>query len=140
MLTGTQQLLYARAYDLTIGPATGGARAGMRYGNTAQSQSALRIAFDLNKVAQGAATKGTISLFNVSQTTRTALVHGYQVSLSAGYLGLVERLFTGTIFKATTQRQGPDIVTTLDVIDGLRSVLYSHFDKDYPPGTKLATI
>jgi len=138
MLTAAHQLLYGRAYDLKVGPATGGQ--GLRFGNTVQSPTALHVAFDITKIAQGAANKGTITLFNVNQKLRTSLVRGYQVSLSAGYLGLMGVLISGTVFKATSQRQGPDIVTTLDVIDGLKALLYSPFDRSYPKGTALATV
>ena len=133
-----RQYLYARAYRLTLGPASGGD--GYTYGNTVNATSALRIAFEVDKAAVGAANKGTVDLFNVSQATRTALVRGYQVILDAGYQGLMERLLTGTILKATTRREGPDIVTTLDVIDGLKSCLYAVFDRTYPKNTRLAKI
>jgi len=138
MLTGTKQLLYGRAYDLKVGPATGGA--GLRFGNTVQSPAALHITFEIQKIAQGAANKGTITLFNISQKLRTSLVRGYQLSLSAGYLGLMGLLIDGTVFKATSQRQGPDVITTLDIIDGLKALLYSPFDRPYPKGTHLSTI
>lgn len=137
MMTG-QQYLYARAYRLAIGPARGGQ--GFVYGNTVTATSALRIAFEVEKIAVGAANKGTVELYNVSQATRTAIVRGYQVVLDAGYQGLMQRLLVGTVLKATTKRQGPDIVTTLDVIDGLKSLYYSTLDKTYPKGTTLAAI
>lgn len=138
MFTGTRQYLYARAYSLTIGPKEGGQS--FQYGNTIANTAALRIAFDVTKIAVGAANKGTVTLYNVSQDTRTALVRGYQVILEAGYQGLTERLLAGTVFKATTKREGPDIITTLDVIDGLKSLLYATFDRSYPKGTTLAKI
>lgn len=138
MLARTQQYLFSRAYQLTIGPDTGGAAA--RYGNIGGTSSALRITFEVNKIAAGAANKATIALYNVNVKTRAALVRGYQVVLDAGYQGLVERLFTGTVFKATSSRSGPDIVTSLECIDGLRPLLYSTFSRTYPKRTTLAQV
>lgn len=138
MFTGTQQLLYGRAYDLKVGPATGGA--GLRFGNTLQSPSALHLTFEITKIAQGAANKGTLTLYNINQKLRTSIVRGHQVSLSAGYMGLMGVLINGTVFKATSQRQGPDITTTLDLIDGLKALLYSPFDRPYPKGTHIAKV
>lgn len=138
MLGGANQLLYGRAYDLKVGPAQGGQ--GLRFGNTQESRSALHVAFEITKIAQGAANKGTITLFNVNQKLRTSMVKGYQVALSAGYQGLIGQLISGTVFKATSARSGPDITTTLDVIDGLKALLYSPFNRTYARGTHLSQI
>lgn len=136
--TGVPQALYGRAYALTLGPEHGGD--GFRFGNLQGNQSALRIGFEVDKIAQGAANKGTVTLYNVNQAARTALVRGFRVVLEAGYLGLTERLLYGTVLKATSKREGPNIVTTLDVIDGLRAIMFAKLDKVWPPGTPLSQI
>lgn len=134
----TQQYLYARAYQLTLGPQAGGQ--GLQYGNIAGTTSALRISFNIDKPAVGCPNKGTVTLYNLSQSNRTALVQGYRLTLDAGYQGMVERVLFGKVWKVTTKREGPDIATTLEVIDGLESLMYAVLDRPYPPGTTLAQV
>jgi hypothetical protein len=134
------QLLFNRRYSLAIlGPQGQNA---LQYGNIGAAQAPLRVAFEVEKTPADAANTGKIALFNLNRQVRAALGPGYKLQLTAGYEGLAEKIFIGLVHKVVVQRQGPDVVTSMECRDGQFGLFEASFNQDYPPGpsTKLAAI
>jgi hypothetical protein len=125
---------------LVIAPEQGGT--GFQYGNMDGDEIAsnLRVAFEITKAAKGAANSGSISLYNISQERRTGLIRNSQVTLKAGYQGMVRTLMVGRVLTATSKRAGADIVTTLELLDALVGNTYATIDHSFPAKTKLYEI
>ena len=86
----------------------------------------FRMSFDVSKSTAGGLNTATISLYGMGKDTRAALAKDTEdntrgpigVNLSIGYAGNIRRVFTGQLQKGSSEREGPQIVTTLEVIDG----------------------
>jgi hypothetical protein len=84
----------------------------------------MRIAFDADKSIRGGLNKLTCKVYNLQESKRLALVkdaeqqRNIQFSLKVGYEGDLRLIFSGSVFTGENSRDGADIVTTLDSIDG----------------------
>jgi hypothetical protein len=107
-----------------------------------QPISPLRITFDIEKNFVGSPNTSKFELFNLDLKTRSQIRPGTVVELKAGYAGLVERLFFGSIGLSAVKsaRSGPDIITSMECFDGGGTIVMSRIEKSYPPGTKLYQI
>jgi hypothetical protein len=81
-----------------------------------------------------------IDIYNLSTQSRQNIKQGYLVQLQAGYNNLVGTIFTGNVYIAKSDRNGPDIITSLECFDGGSSILNAVLDKSYPAGTTMITI
>lgn len=102
----------------------------------------LRITFDIEKNMIGTPNKTKFDIYNLSLETRSQLRAGYILDLRAGYNGLMDRLFFGQIGISAVRsvRTGPDIVTSMECMDGAGAILMARINKSYPPGIKLYQI
>jgi len=86
----------------------------------------FRMSFDVSKSTAGGLNTATISIEGMGKDTRAALAKDNEdntrgpigVNLSVGYAGNLRRVFTGQLQRGSSEREGPQMVTTLDVIDG----------------------
>ena len=84
----------------------------------------MRISFEVDKSTMGGLNKARIQLYNIEERKRLALAKDAEqqkmipIRLSCGYQDRQELIFKGTIFTGGTERQGPDLVTTIESQDG----------------------
>ena len=85
----------------------------------------LRISFEADKSIMGGLNKCRIQLYNIEERKRLALAKDAEqqgkripIRLSCGYQDRQELIFKGTIFTGGTERQGADLVTTIESQDG----------------------
>lgn len=130
--------LFSRAYAVTLSDPK--STTGTRFGNMDAAGTALRCGFEIKKDALGAPNTGKITLYNLEPALRSAITIGWRVTLSAGYAGFVDQLFTGDVSAVVTTRSGPDITTEMTAQDGGRSLLNASFNQKYPKGTPLSSI
>jgi len=85
----------------------------------------LRISFEVDKSIMGGLNKCRIQLYNIEERKRLALAKDAEqqgkripIRLSCGYQDRQELIFKGTIFTGGTERQGADLVTTIESQDG----------------------
>lgn len=103
-----------RNYRLTIG---------IRNGEVVV-EPPLRVSFDAMKSIRGGLNKMTLQVWNLQEKNRLAIVKDAEqqtripFSLSVGYQDRLELIFKGTVHTGENQRQGPDLVTTLESLDG----------------------
>jgi hypothetical protein len=84
----------------------------------------IRISFEADKSISGGLNKCRIQMYNLSERKRLALVKDAEevkripITLSVGYQDRLEIIFKGTVHTGSNERQGPDLVTSLESLDG----------------------
>lgn len=84
----------------------------------------LRINFQADKSIRGGLNKIQIQLYNLEERKRLSLVKDAEqqiripIQLSVGYQGSLELVFRGTVYRGSNERQGADIITNLESLDG----------------------
>jgi hypothetical protein len=142
------QLLFNRAYSFTLGKMddTGAIQFQNYPSKDSKGQmipsSPLRIIFDIEKNMVGSPNKTKFDIYNLSLETRSQIKAGHVLELKAGYNGLMDRLFFGQIGLSAVKsvRNGPDIVTSMECMDGAGAIIMARINKSYPPGIRLYQI
>lgn len=84
----------------------------------------FKVVFDAQKSISGGLNRASIQVFGLGERTRLAVVKDPEqskqipVRLSVGYESGLELIFKGTVYRGQNRREGPDIVTDLDCLDG----------------------
>jgi hypothetical protein len=94
---------------------------GITIGNTDDAtQKTLRITFDIEKGDSKSANTGSIKIYNLSDESQRLLEQtNVIVELSAGYNMTMPLVLVGAVSEISTSREDADIVTELEVADGL---------------------
>lgn len=115
----------------------------------------LDVSFDIVKsTKKGEHNSCTLKIWNLNEDSRRLIEalslkprkDGLQsgnirVEIEAGYLTTSRALiFRGDLRTAKSERQGPEIVTTIEGEDGGRSVLRARISKTFAAGTDLAAV
>lgn len=119
--------LFDRRAELTVAPVDGGE--GIRvYG--------LRVTFKVSKTSTSEPNTATVSVYNLASASRGRIKAKDQaVILKAGYVDLVEQVCAGVIKRVEHRREGPDVVTELELKDGGQDLLEPEFKRSYTRGT-----
>lgn len=108
----------------------------------------LAVSFDIVKTAKREPNTATIQVYNLSKDHQKQLealsVNKGQgrisCSLHAGFQGQLSQIFRGDLRRATTYRDGPELVTEISGEDGGRSIIWARVNKSFPPGTSVETV
>lgn len=84
----------------------------------------IKIDYDIEKTILGSPNQGTITLTNINHSRRLQVrSKNTKLRLFLNYFGKKETLaFVGDILSSSTVKQGPDIITTINVLDGGRDI------------------
>jgi hypothetical protein len=92
----------------------------------------LRIAFSADKSESGGLNKLQVKIYNLTEKNRLALVRDAEskeafvpVTLTVGYKGQRGLIFRGNIYTGENSRDGVDLITTLECLDGGTDYLHS---------------
>jgi hypothetical protein len=125
--------LYDRVGEVTLG----------RPGMVGQVYAGLNFTFDLRKTLTPEVNPGVLKIYNLASTTRRSIHELETVCVvKVGYaeaLGPVE-IFRGYVTQSSTPREGPDLVTTLELRDGYQELVAGKFNKSYAKDVNLRTI
>lgn len=95
----------------------------------------MRVSFSVDKSVAGGLNKMTLQIFNLKESNRLAMTKDAEeskripLSFSVGYNGSLQLLFKGTIHRGENSREGPDLVTELECLDGGHDYLTSFTSK-----------
>jgi hypothetical protein len=107
--------------------------------DTIRIESTLRFAFNVTKDAKATPNKATIKVWNMNPSHQQQLASlaptGVTVQLEAGYREGMSLVFLGTLNVCHTNREGPDLVTTLESGDGGKQIQQSRISASFAPGT-----
>lgn len=98
----------------------------------------LRVAFNLEKGINSEPNTGEIIVTNLSSDTRAELQRKpLAVRLEVGYDGELERLFVGDARYVSSQRDGADWVTKIQLGDGERTYQFSRVNRSFKRGVSV---
>lgn len=125
-------MAFMRVVELTVGPKGG---EGIRI-------TGLKISFTIEKTDSVDPNTSRIEIYNLSKSTSArACVAGNHVILRAGYRDeKVSAIFFGDLLKGYRRREGPDVITVLEVFDGRTSVMSGQVSVSYAKDTEAKTI
>lgn len=119
---------FFRDFELVIQPESG---------PTVVVKPPQRIAFTCDKSITGGLNRLNLRIYNLNETNRLAIVKQPEerkripVVLRVGYEGNIETIFQGTVNKSSTDRNGPDFISSIEALDG---------GEDYFTGLTLQTV
>lgn len=106
--------------------------------------TALDFSFSVTKSLDREPNTAEIKIWNLSETSRQSAeqAENQRVRLEAGYeIGDgTSVIFEGNLRKASSKREGPDIVTTIEAGDGERAYRGSRVNRSFGPGTSLRAV
>jgi hypothetical protein len=102
----------------------------------------LRVSFDIVKTNNKSANNAKIIIYNLNESNKSILKTKENISLTleVGYGSNVDLLFTGDVVRSSTQRNGSNFPTTIEVEDGDQALTTATIDKSYVGGTNLKTV
>ena len=129
--------LFGRAVALTIAKPTGFF---LQQGSNALVIRDMRVQFEIEKHLGREPNTCRVQVTNLAENTRAAVqVKPLHVRLEAGYAGQVQRLFTGDLRWAHSQRVDADWVTELELGDGERAFRHARVNRSYRAGVDVRT-
>ncbi len=96
----------------------------------------LRTTFKFDKNLEANPNTGSIIVYNLSESSRAKFEAKNAIcSLDVGYGDKLTQIFKGNILKATTRKQGVDIVTEIELGDGEKAYTEATIELSLPAGT-----
>ena len=102
----------------------------------------IQIVFEVTKSIRGGLNKMNIQITNLAESKRLSLVKDAEqqkimrIGLSVGYQDRIELIFKGTIHTGSNSRQGPDLLTSLECLDGGEDFLHSFTSRTVEGGRR----
>lgn len=101
----------------------------------------LRVVFKVERAINGDPNKAEVSIYNLSQATRSAIQErDIPTLIEAGYVNNLSTLFKGRLTFSRHQRQGTDWISTFEAGDGIRAYQRSRINESFAPGTKIDAV
>jgi len=102
----------------------------------------IQVVFEVTKSIRGGLNKMNIQITNLAESKRLSLVKDAEqqkimrIGLSVGYQDRIELIFKGTIHTGSNSRQGPDLLTSLECLDGGEDFLHSFTSRTVEGGRR----
>lgn len=101
----------------------------------------LKISASIMKTIAPALDRCSLEIYNLSEDTRKSFKRGMSVNVFAGYEGQEKELvYKGGLAFAVTDRQGPDIITTLVCTCLQGGLMLAKLSKTYTQGVQVSQI
>ncbi len=100
----------------------------------------LRMSFGVEQQLKGEPNTAEISIWNLSEDTRSRIQESVQTIIEAGYVGETSRIFSGDMSFSATTKQGPDAITSFEAADGENAYRSARINKSFKGGVTLATL
>lgn len=105
------------------------------------------LSAEISRSNQSSSAICDIKIYNLARKTRDAIRKDdfdtgllKSIVLTAGYEGSLSTIFSGDILYAYSERNGPDIITTISCLNTGQSSQFGNICKTYPEGTQLKAI
>lgn len=129
----TSNVLFIRKAELIIGPKVPFTNGPVEPVDAISIKT--RLKFNVVQDESGNANKAKISIYNLSEDTKTFLEKkDLVVFLNAGYESNLSSLFFGDLQRFDEKRSGPDITTTIECGDGEKSLTEANIQLGFGPG------
>lgn len=127
-----------RVLQLTIEPVQGGTSA-LRYTTNGTPQE-IRFSAQIHKSIMGEPNPSSINIWNLSPKTRNDLRTGgaRNVTLEAGYANKpLATVFEGSMLNCMTTRSGPNVITSLKLLQGFNALSTRWYNPTFAGGTSV---
>ncbi len=95
----------------------------------------VNVSFEVEKTGGSTSNKATIKAYNLSAQSRSFIeAKGKTVMLTAGYQDTAGVIFNGGITRSNQDRQGPDIITVMECLDGEQALRLATADLSFEDG------
>lgn len=139
---------FSRRCEIILGPLAdwqGGGAAGQALRIVADgTNDHLRAAFSSNKTITGEPNKTELTLWNLSRDTRAAIkANSTKCEILAGYASdptTAAVVCNGGVLAVSSERQGPDILTRLLILDGYGGIVRGAYSRAFSGGTPVADV
>jgi len=124
-----QNYLFGRSYQFVIGS-----------GADALAYTDVKMTFEIEKTSESTSNKAKIELYNCNFPKN---LKGLQIELRVGYGSDMIALFIGVAGAAThisRRRSGADIITSIELGDGEKSLYHSYTNKKWPKKTPILLV
>lgn len=124
-----------------------------RSGRTYTITDPLTVILDVNRRAYGSLNTGTFMVYNLAKASRSDIQYDNAIDaeprlfkFQAGYEseGYQPIIFSGTLQRALSYREGPNVITEMQVLDGGDAVQYAQVERtrNYPwnPNVELRSL
>lgn len=127
-----------RAARLKVGPK----------GSDGKSYFGFRVAFEIEKTNESTPNPAKISIYNLAPKTRSDLESETDLVmiLEVGYLGLgdtppvLSQIFIGDVTRVRSERNGPDMITTLEGGDAETAIRETTVDQTFSENTTTSQV
>lgn len=103
--------------------------------------TATRVSFSVSKSLGKEPNKCSLKLYNLSSHTRDLLDRTpVTVWLHAGYDGAARLLFTGDLRFSSTRIEDTEVVTSVEVRDGMRAYAHARVSRSYKPPIRVSQV
>lgn len=139
---------FIREVQLFIGPLDevqgGGSRTQAIVIKSSGKQNEQRLGFTVQKNTMGSVNSSQIVIYNLSQKTRQIIAKsGTNIILQAGYKQgnlTLQTIAKGSVSNTISERQGGDIITTINALDGAQGTAIGRFSNSYKGQIELSKI
>lgn len=124
-------LLFKRKAELFIG----------KRGTEGKVFKDFTIDFKVEKTSESDANRAQVSIYNLNFDNRSEFIKPeLRMILKAGYDKNFDDIFSGDITKVSTQKQGPDFITTLECGEGEKILREAIISKSFKEGVSIKQI
>lgn len=105
------------------------------------TQNTLRVLCNIQKTVMGFPNPSTITIYNLSRETRSAIQRGLtKITIEAGWDNTeLHKVFQGSVMSSISQKNGSDILTKLTCLQGYGAAIKSVASITYASGTSVKT-
>ena len=129
----SENILFIRKAELIIGPKVSGTNAAIEPVDARSFNT--RLNFEIIKDESGNANKSKISIYNISEESKTFLEQdNLVIFLNAGFGVGISNIFFGDLQRFTEKRNGPDIITTIECGESENILRDAHIQIGLGPG------
>jgi hypothetical protein len=130
--------LFNRDIAVTVGTLRIAAR--VQEGDALVAKPTLRVAFSIEKSLNRDPNKAEITIYNLNEEHRKGLQKKLPCIIEAGYVGTMEKLFSGDVSYASHNRETTNWVSKLQSQDGGVQYTSARMSKSFGPGTQMSAL
>jgi len=104
-------------------------------------QPLLKMRLEVEAAVTSGPNKCTLKIWNLSKDSRTRVqTSGDPLLIEAGYVGLTRVVFSGDIQFSSTNREGPNWITTISAGDGGSKYKNARINENLGPGSDMGAV
>lgn len=105
------------------------------------TQDGLKVVCKISKTVNGKPSPSTIIVYNLSRATKSAITSLTKVTVEVGWQNTeMHKVFQGSVLSVVSERQGPDIITKINCMQGYGAMVRSTTSMTYNSGMPVKNV